>query len=46
VALSQGPPLPPHLREAAAIRADYDRAMAAYNELLTKNGITSPEGRK
>jgi photosystem II stability/assembly factor-like uncharacterized protein len=46
VALSQGPPLPPHLREAAAIRADYDRAMAAYNQLLTKNGITSPEGRK
>jgi hypothetical protein len=45
VALSQGPPLPPHLREAAAIRIDYDRAMTAYNQLLTRSGTTS-EGRK
>jgi hypothetical protein len=46
VALSQGPPLPPHLREAAAIRVDYGRAMAAYNQLLTRTGSTTSEGRK
>jgi len=46
VALSQGPPLPPHLREAAEIRAEYQRAMAAYNELLTANGFTVSEGHK
>lgn len=34
VALSQGPPLPPHLREAAAIRSQYDTAMAAYAAFL------------
>lgn len=34
VNLSQGPPLPPHLREAADIRAQFDRAMSAYNVLL------------
>jgi len=34
VALSQGPPLPPHLREAAAVRAQYDAAMAAYDAFL------------
>ncbi len=34
VALSQGPPLPPHLREAAAIRAEYQSAMAAYATFL------------
>jgi len=31
VALSQGPPLPPHEREAAAIRKEFDRVMALYN---------------
>jgi photosystem II stability/assembly factor-like uncharacterized protein len=46
VALSQGPPLAPHLREAAAIRLEYDRAMAAYNQLLTANGITVSEGHQ
>ena len=35
MALSQGPPLPPHLREAAAIRLDYQHAMAAYGQFLT-----------
>lgn len=46
VALSQGPPLQPHLREAAQIRLDYQRAMAAYNQLLTRSGITASEGRQ
>jgi photosystem II stability/assembly factor-like uncharacterized protein len=46
VALSQGPPLPPHLREAAAIRLEFQRAMAAYNQLLTRSGITASEGRQ
>ncbi len=46
VALSQGPPLPPHLREAAAIRLDFGRAMAAYSQLLTANGMTASEGRR
>jgi hypothetical protein len=35
VALSQGPPLPPHQREAAAIRSEFDAAMAAYRRFLT-----------
>ncbi len=35
LALSQGPPLPPHLREAAAIRTQYDQAMASYSQFLT-----------
>ncbi len=34
VALSQGPPLPPHEREAAAIRAEFESAMNAYRQLL------------
>jgi photosystem II stability/assembly factor-like uncharacterized protein len=34
IALSQGPPLPPHEREAAAIRAQFDSAMAAYHAFL------------
>ncbi|HEV3154909.1 MAG TPA: hypothetical protein VGZ02_13965 [Candidatus Baltobacteraceae bacterium] len=34
VALSQGPPLPPHLLEAQAIRLQYESAMAAYNAFL------------
>jgi photosystem II stability/assembly factor-like uncharacterized protein len=39
VALSQGPPLPPHEREAAAIRDDFDRAMTAYRSFLTANRL-------
>ena len=46
VALSQGPPLPPHLREAAAIRGQFQRAMAAYEQLLVTNGITASGGRR
>ena len=34
VNLSQGPPLPPHLREAAEIRDQYDRAISAYNSFI------------
>lgn len=34
LALSQGPPLPPHQREATAIRAEFDRAMRAYHLLM------------
>jgi photosystem II stability/assembly factor-like uncharacterized protein len=34
VNLSQGPPLPPQLREAAEIRAEFERTMAAYHSLL------------
>ncbi|MDQ2865219.1 MAG: hypothetical protein M3R51_03240 [Candidatus Eremiobacteraeota bacterium] len=34
VALSQGPPLPPHYREALAIRGEYKRAMDRYNAFL------------
>jgi photosystem II stability/assembly factor-like uncharacterized protein len=33
LALSQGPPLPPHLREAAAVRAEFDQTMRAYHAL-------------
>lgn len=36
IALSQGPPLPPHYREAAAIRAQSETALAAYHAFLTK----------
>ncbi len=35
VALSQGPPLAPHLREAAAVRIEYRNAMNAYDRLMT-----------
>ena len=34
IALSQGPPLPPHYREAAAIRAQFESAMNAYHQFL------------
>ncbi|MGC1380336.1 MAG: hypothetical protein WA814_04860 [Candidatus Baltobacteraceae bacterium] len=34
IALSQGPPLPPHEREAAAIRLQFDAAMDAYRAFL------------
>ncbi|MBV9232754.1 MAG: hypothetical protein JO030_01820 [Candidatus Eremiobacteraeota bacterium] len=36
IALSQGPPLPPHYREATAIRAQFDRAISAYHGFLAK----------
>jgi len=39
VALSQGPPLPPHLREAAAIRTQYREAMEAYHAFLAASGL-------
>jgi photosystem II stability/assembly factor-like uncharacterized protein len=34
VNLSQGPPLPPHLREAAEIHDEFERAMAAYHSFI------------
>ncbi|MBV8117136.1 MAG: hypothetical protein JOZ01_04120 [Candidatus Eremiobacteraeota bacterium] len=34
VNLSQGPPLPPHLREAAEIHDDFERAMTAYRTFI------------
>ena len=34
VALSQGPPLPPHYREADAIRSQYEKAMNFYHAFL------------
>ena len=37
VNLSQGPPLPPHLKEAAEIKAEYDRAMDAYHALTQRH---------
>ncbi len=43
VALSQGPPLAPHLREAAAIRLEFDRAMAAYHGFISANGFSTSE---
>jgi hypothetical protein len=44
VALSQGPPLPPHEREAAAIHAQFDGAMAAYRAFLAAHNL--PPDRK
>jgi hypothetical protein len=41
IALSQGPPLPAHIREAALIRAEYERAMIAYHRLLSANGLSA-----
>ena len=43
IALSQGPPLPPHYREAAAIHAQFETAMAAYRTFLAAHHL-SPEG--
>jgi hypothetical protein len=43
VALSQGPPLPPHQREAAAIAAEFDRAMAEYRRFLSRWSIEKNE---
>ncbi len=34
VNLSQGPPLPPHLREAAEIHDQFERAMSAYHTFI------------
>ncbi len=39
IALSQAPPLPPHEREAAAIRREYARAMRAYHAFLARNHL-------
>ena len=39
IALSQGPPLPPHYREAAAIRAQFESAMNAYHQFLAKHHL-------
>ena len=46
IALSQGPPLPPHLREAAAIRTQFDAAMTAYDEFLTAHHLPPDPPRK
>ncbi len=37
VALSQGPPLPPHYREAEAVRTEFERAMAMYHAYLEEH---------
>ena len=39
VALSQGPPLPPHQREATAIHAQFENAMAAYRVFLAAHNL-------
>ncbi|MBV8197864.1 MAG: hypothetical protein JO263_07000, partial [Candidatus Eremiobacteraeota bacterium] len=39
IALSQGPPLPPHLREAAAIHARFEAAMGAYRGFLAAHHL-------
>jgi hypothetical protein len=39
VALSQGPPLPPHEREAAAIHAQFETAMTAYRAFLAAHDL-------
>jgi photosystem II stability/assembly factor-like uncharacterized protein len=39
MALSQGPPLPPHQREAAAIHAQFETAMAAYGAFLAAHHL-------
>ncbi len=39
VALSQGPPLPPHLREAAAIRTQFETAMNGYRAFLAAHHL-------
>jgi hypothetical protein len=44
VALSQGPPSPAQLREAAAIRAQFDVAMADYRAFLIAHHL--PPDRK
>ncbi len=44
LALSQGPPLSPHEREAAAIHAQFETAMAAYRAFLAAHNL--PPDRK
>ena len=39
IALSQGPPLPPHQREAASITAQYEAAMSAYRAFLAAHHL-------
>ena len=39
IALSQGPPLPPHYREAAAIHAQFEKAMATYQAFLAAHHL-------
>ena len=39
VSLSQGPPLPPHEREAAEIRPEYDAAIATYRSYVAHEGL-------
>ena len=39
IALSQGPPLPPHYREAAAIHGQFAAAMAAYRAFLNAHHL-------
>ena len=39
VALSQGPPLPAHYREAAAVQAAFEAAMAAYHTFLEEHQL-------
>ncbi len=39
VALSQGPPLPPHWREAQAVHAQFERAMNLYRAFLEEHRI-------
>ncbi len=46
VALSQGPPLAPHLREAAAIRVEFETAMAAYHSFLAAHPLSPRENDK
>jgi hypothetical protein len=43
VALSQGPPLPPHVREAAAIHAQFENAMTAYRAFLAAHHLPSDQ---
>lgn len=43
IALSQGPPLSAHVREAASIHAEYQRAMIAYHRLLSTHGLFASE---
>lgn len=40
IALSQGPPLPPHYREAAKIRVQFESVMNAYHEFLAKHHLS------
>jgi hypothetical protein len=46
VALSQGPPLPPHEREAATIHAQFENAMAAYHAFLAANHLAPDKAQE